>query len=111
METEIYAKFTAVFILISNYLMLHDQYSKRVICALNYKEISAKNQKSDKQVQWNSYNGILSLYFSSKSHSNIIADSEWNTVAECTWNLILNDIERSVQNYSAHIFVKITCVN
>lgn len=51
------------------------------------------------------------VYFSSKSRSNIIAASEWNTVAECTWNLILNDIERSVQNYSAHIFVKITCVN
>lgn len=59
------------------------------------------------QLQRNSY----SLYFLAKSHSNITAASEQNIVAECIWNLILNDIERSVQNCSAHIFVKITCVN
>jgi len=50
-------------------------------------------------------------FFVSKSHSSLMAASELNIVAECIRNLILNDIERSVQNCSAHIFVKITCVN
>lgn len=63
-----------------------------------------------KRLQWNSYKETAPIYTFSKSHSSIIA-AEQKTVAECIWNLILNDIERSVQNCSAHIFVKITCVN
>lgn len=80
------------------------------VCYIKMVNMDKQIKIRAKRLQLSTSKETVLIYIFSKSHSNIIA-AEQKTVAECIWNLILNDIRRSVQNRSAHIFVKITCVN